>query len=48
VNKKTDIFLAVNVGYKYNEKGNNFIYNIKLDFARKIVFNKWKKGLEEN
>jgi len=43
--KKQIFFWAVNVGYKYNEKGNNFIYNIKLDFARKFVFNKWKKGL---
>ncbi|BDX38930.1 AMP-dependent synthetase [Tenuifilaceae bacterium CYCD] len=43
--KKQIFFWAVNLGYRYNEKGNNFIYNIKLDFARKFVFNKWKKGL---
>ncbi|MGE0079074.1 MAG: long-chain fatty acid--CoA ligase [Bacteroidales bacterium] len=43
--KKQIFFWAVNLGYKYKEDGNNWFYNIKLNFARKLVFSKWQKGL---
>ena len=43
--KKQMFFWAVNLGYKYNEKGNSWFYNRKLAVARKLVFSKWQKGL---
>lgn len=43
--KKQIFFWAVNLGYRYNENGNNWFYNLKLDIARKLIFSKWQKGL---
>ena len=43
--RKQIFFWAVNLGYKFNENGNNWFYNIRLKFARKLVFDKWKTTL---
>jgi len=43
--KKQIFFWAVNLGYRYNENGNNWFYNKKLALARKLIFSKWQKGL---
>jgi len=43
--KKQIFFWAVNLGLKYRIKGNTWFYKLKLFFARKLVFNKWKEAL---
>jgi long-chain acyl-CoA synthetase len=43
--KKHIFFWAVNLGLKYRLKGNTWFYKLKLFFARKLVFNKWKEAL---
>jgi len=43
--KKHIFFWAVNLGLKYRLKGNTWFYTLKLFFARKLVFNKWKEAL---
>ncbi|MCB8964204.1 MAG: long-chain fatty acid--CoA ligase [Bacteroidales bacterium] len=43
--KKQLFFWAVNLGYRYNERGNGFIYNLQLRVARKLIFSKWRAAL---
>jgi long-chain acyl-CoA synthetase len=43
--KKQIFFWAVNLGLKYKLKGNTWFYKLKLFFARKLIFNKWKEAL---
>lgn len=43
--KRSIFFWAVNLGYKYNEKGNSAFYNFQLKIARKLVFSKWLEAL---
>ena len=40
--KKQIFFWAANLAYRYNERGNSWLYNIKLSIARKLVLDKWK------
>ena len=46
--KKQLFFWAVNLGYRYKEDGNGFIYNLKLKVARKLIFSKWLAALGGN
>jgi len=46
--KKHIFFWAVNLGLKYRLKGNTWFYKLRLFFARKLVFNKWKEALGNN
>lgn len=46
--KKQLFFWAVNLGYKYKEEGNSFIYLLKLSIARKLIFSKWRAALGNN
>jgi len=47
--KKTIFFWALNLGLKYNDRGNNsYWYNFKLKIARKLVFSKWQAALGGN
>ena len=47
--KKAIFFWAVNHANNFNPEGkNNFIYNIKLKIARKLVFSKWIEALGGN
>lgn len=39
---------AVNLGLRYKLKGNSVLYSVKLSFARKMIFSKWKEGLGGN
>ncbi len=43
--KKQLFFWAVNLGYRYNERGNGFVYNLQLRVARKLIFSKWRAAL---
>ena len=44
--KKAVFGWAVNLGLHYDNKGeNNWFYNLRLFFARKIVFSKWVEAL---
>lgn len=44
--KKAIFGWAVNLANHYDHKGNNnWFYNLRLFFARKLVFNKWIEGL---
>jgi long-chain acyl-CoA synthetase len=43
--KKHIFFWAVNLGLKYRLRGNSWFYKLRLFFARKLVFNKWKEAL---
>jgi len=44
--KKAIFGWAVNLGKHYNPKGeNNWFYNLRLFFARKLVFSKWMEAL---
>lgn len=43
--KKQIFFWAVNLGLKYRLKGNTWFYKVRLYFARKLVFHKWKEAL---
>lgn len=47
--KKAIFGWAVNLGKHYNPKGeNNWFYNLRLFFARKLVFSKWMEALGGN
>lgn len=46
--KKHIFFWAVNLGLKFRLKGNTWFYKLRLFFARKLVFNKWKEALGNN
>ena len=46
--KKSLFFWAVNLGYKYNEKGNNLYYRIRLKIANALIFKKWREALGNN
>jgi len=46
--KKNLFFWAVNLGLKYDEKGNGFYYNIRLKIANFLIFKKWREALGGN
>lgn len=47
--KKNIFFWAVNLGLRYDDKGENtFWYNFQLAIARKLVFSKWQAALGGN
>ncbi|MEZ5083323.1 MAG: long-chain fatty acid--CoA ligase [Bacteroidales bacterium] len=46
--KKFLFFWAVNLGLKYEEKGNGSFYYLQLKLANKVVFNKWREALGGN
>lgn len=46
--KKQLFFWAVNLGYRFNEKGNNRFYRLRLKLARKLIFEKWQQALGGN
>ena len=44
--KKAIFYWSVNLGNKYDNKGeNSFLYNLQLGIARKLVFSKWLEAL---
>ncbi len=43
--KKQLFFWAVNLGYKYKEEDNGFLYRMQLAVARKLIFSKWQAAL---
>ncbi len=44
--KKTLFFWALNLGLKYDDRGNNGVfYNLQLAIARKLIFTKWQAAL---
>ena len=47
--KKSLFFWAINLGLQYKEPlKNDFIYNLKLKIARKLIFSKWREALGGN
>ena len=46
--KKLLFFWAVNLGLKYEEKGNGYFYYFQLKLYNKLVFNKWREALGGN
>ncbi len=46
--KKKLFFWAVELGEKYDLKGNSWWYNFKLSIARKLIFSKWQEALGGN
>jgi len=46
--KKNLFFWAINLGLKYNEKGNGLYYNIRLKIADALIFKKWREALGGN
>lgn len=46
--KKSLFFWAVDLGLRYNEKGNGFYYNLLLKIADKLIFKKWREALGGN
>lgn len=44
--KKTLFFWALDLGLKYDNKGNNgAFYNFQMGIARKLIFSKWREAL---
>jgi long-chain acyl-CoA synthetase len=44
--KRTLFFWALDLGLKFDEKGENgLFYNLQLAIARKLIFSKWKEAL---
>ena len=43
--KKQIFFWAVNLGLRYELKGNSSFYNFRLKIARKLIFSKWQAAL---
>ena len=43
--KKSLFFWAVSVGENYTIENRSWLYNIKLNVARKLIFSKWKDAL---
>jgi long-chain acyl-CoA synthetase len=47
--KKKIFYWALDLGLKYNPKGeNSFFYNLQLAIARKLVFSKWQQAMGGN
>ncbi len=46
--KKNLFFWAVNLGLKYDERGNGFYYNFRLKIANFLIFKKWREALGGN
>ena len=43
--KKMIFFWAVSLGLKYQDTGNSWWYNFRLNIARKLIFSKWQQAL---
>lgn len=43
--KRNLFFWAVELGLRYNERGNGFYYNLRLKLADRLIFSKWRQAL---